>query len=77
MQSWAYQLQGDDGEPLDLAALAASSFELFVIDYSRDGSDEGAFTAADLAPLQAGGRTVLAYFSIGEAESYRYYWDPA
>ncbi len=75
VRSWAYQLQGEDGDTLDLAPLAASTFQLFVIDYSRDGSDEGAFSHAELTALQAGGRTVLAYLSIGEAESYRYYWD--
>jgi cysteinyl-tRNA synthetase len=51
-----------------------------VIDYSRDGSDEGRFTAAEISALRdggEGGRTVLAYLSVGEAESYRSYWDPA
>ncbi|HJM88516.1 MAG TPA: MJ1477/TM1410 family putative glycoside hydrolase [Dehalococcoidia bacterium] len=80
VQSWAYQLQGEDGADLDLAPLIASDFDLFVIDYSRDGSDEGRFTSAEISALRdggSGGRTVLAYLSIGEAESYRSYWDPA
>lgn len=47
-----------------------------VTDYSVDGSDAGAFTADDLAVLsQDGGRPVLSYLSIGEAEDYRDYWD--
>ncbi len=49
-----------------------------VTDYSVDGSDAGAFTAADLGVLsQDGGRPVLSYLSIGEAEDYRDYWDPS
>ena len=75
VRSWAYQLQGAAGASLSLGPLVASDFDLFVIDYSRDGDDEGAFTRSEIAALQASGRIVLAYMSIGEAESYRFYWD--
>lgn len=77
INDWAYQLQGPDGEDLDLGPLSATDYDLFVIDYSRDGSEDGAFAAGDIAALQDGGagnRTVLAYLSIGEAEDYRFYW---
>ncbi|HNW92264.1 MAG TPA: endo alpha-1,4 polygalactosaminidase, partial [bacterium] len=42
----------------------------------RDGSDDNPYTAADLAAIRAGRSAVriLAYFSIGEAENYRGYW---
>ena len=73
--TWAYQLQGFDGDDLELTALVASDVGLFVIDYSRNGDEEGAFALDEIAALQAGGRIVLAYMSIGEAESYRFYWD--
>ena len=78
VRSWAYQLQGSDdsGGVLTLAAVAAHGADLLVVDSSRDGSDAGLFTEAELAPLQADGTTVLAYLSIGEAESYRDYFDP-
>jgi cysteinyl-tRNA synthetase len=70
--SWVYQLQSADP-----AALAASGFDIVVMDYSADGSDEGAYSAAEIDTIRAGGPgTVLAYFSIGEAEEYRYYFDP-
>lgn len=74
VRSWGYQLQ--DPDP---ARLATSPFQLLVIDYSRDGSDGGALTRGEITRLRAslpGGRRLLAYLSIGEAESYRYYWNP-
>lgn len=74
--SWGYQLQR-----LNLKRAAASPFDLIVIDYSKDGSDDGALAPDEVAALQAkadgGKRTVLSYLSIGEAESYRFYWDPS
>jgi cysteinyl-tRNA synthetase, unknown class len=74
--NWGYQLQN-----LDIAHAAASPFDLLVIDTTRDGSDESSLTPADLARLQrkpnGAARTMLAYLSIGEAESYRAYWNPA
>lgn len=72
-RSWGYQLQD-----LDIAEAAASPFDLLVIDYARDGSDDTALTRKDVARLKqrAGGtqRLVYAYVSVGEAESYRFYW---
>jgi cysteinyl-tRNA synthetase len=71
--SWGYQLQNVDPD-----ALASARYDLFVIDYSRDGSQDGALTADDLRKLKTkpdgSRRIVLSYFSIGEAEKYRYYW---
>ncbi|MEQ1698088.1 MAG: MJ1477/TM1410 family putative glycoside hydrolase [Hyphomicrobiaceae bacterium] len=76
VRAWGYQLQ-----KVNMKDVAASPFDLMVIDYSRDGSDELAFTPGDIARMKikpdGGRRHVLAYMSIGEAESYRYYWDPA
>lgn len=73
VRSWGYQLQD-----LDLAEAADSPFDLIVIDYSKDGGDEGALSPADLARLKrkpdGTRRLVYAYISVGEAESYRYYW---
>ncbi len=63
-----------------LAALAASNYDAFVIDLFFDDADLGqvAFTAAEIATLRnrpgGGSRLVVAYMSIGEAESYRSYW---
>ena len=75
VRTWGYQLQN-----VSMKAVAASPFDLMVIDYSKDGSDAQAFTPGDIARMKVkpGGsrRQVLAYMSIGEAESYRYYWNP-
>jgi len=72
-KSWGYQLQNPDPDEL-----AGVSYDVIVIDYSRTGSDDAALTAAELDRLKrkpdGGRRIVLAYLSIGEAETYRYYW---
>ena len=73
--NWGYQLQ-----KLDVAHASASPYDLLVVDYAKDGSDDQALPAADVEHLQhkpgGGRRTVIAYLSIGEAESYRSYWKP-
>jgi cysteinyl-tRNA synthetase, unknown class len=76
VRTWGYQLQ--KVKPKDIAA---SPFDLMVIDYSRDGSDGQAFSPGDIQRMKVkpdgSRRQVIAYMSIGEAETYRYYWDPA
>jgi cysteinyl-tRNA synthetase, unknown class len=73
IRSWGYQLA--DLEP---ARLAASPYDALVIDYSRDGTEAGRLSAADVQMIKrrpdGSRRIVLAYLSIGEAEVYRYYW---
>ena len=72
VDDFVYQLQG-----LDLAAIGHTAYDLVVTDYSSDGSEAGEFTAAQIAALKhspGGGKIVLAYMSIGEAETYRFYW---
>src|SRR5262245_16390816 len=72
-KSWGYQLQ-----KIRPTAIASAPYDVFVIDYSADGTDAKAFSAADIAALKVkpdgSRRIVLAYLSIGEAETYRYYW---
>lgn len=74
--SWGYQLQN-----LTVAKAAASPFDLLVVDYSKDGSDATALKPDEVALLKrkpdGSRRLVVAYLSIGEAESYRYYWKAA
>ncbi len=68
-QSWCCWLQAPS-----IDALAASPYDVVVMDYSFDGSAAREFSYADIQRLRAAGKTVLAYFSIGEAEDYRFYW---
>lgn len=71
--SWSIQLQD-----LALEPLRDSPADLLVIDYSRDGLASGRLSAAEVAGLRCRPdgrrRLVVGYLSIGEAESYRYYW---
>jgi len=72
VNDFLYQLQN-----LDLVAIGDTAYDLVVMDYSADGSDESAFTADQIAALKhspGGEKIVLAYMSIGEAENYRFYW---
>jgi cysteinyl-tRNA synthetase len=69
--SFHYQLQN-----LDVPGASSSPFPLLVTDYSFDGSGATELTPAEVTSLKSGGRKVLAYLSIGEAETYRFYWQP-
>jgi cysteinyl-tRNA synthetase len=69
---WVYWLQD-----VDLGALAAAAPARAVVDYSSDGTAAGEWSGEEVESAGAGGTTLLAYLSIGEAEEYRYYWDPA
>ncbi|MEZ5855174.1 MAG: endo alpha-1,4 polygalactosaminidase [Hyphomicrobiaceae bacterium] len=73
VKSWDYQLQ-----KIDPARLERSMADLLVIDYSRTGRGDGAFSRDDVMRLKlrpdGSPRLVVAYLSVGEAEEYRYYW---
>src|SRR6202521_4829537 len=73
VRSWAFQLQNVD--PLEIKL---SPYDLVVIDYGFDRRNATAFPreVVDLMRTKPDGskRLILAYFSIGEAENYRYYW---
>jgi len=60
------------------ALIAASNFDMAVVDHSRDGTGEGAFTPDEVSLMQrkpdGSRRLVISYMSIGEAEDYRGYW---
>lgn len=71
-EPWLYQIQ-DPGP----AAIASSGFPGVVMDYSSDGTEEGEFSPAQITTIKNAGMQALCYFSIGEAENYRFYFDPA
>lgn len=68
--SWGYQLAG-----LDVAAAAASPYDLLVIDATTGVGDGRAMSERDVARLKSRPdgrrRLVVSYLSIGEAEDYR------
>jgi cysteinyl-tRNA synthetase, unknown class len=76
VDSWGYQLQN-----VRSRFVAKDKFDILVVDYSRDGTDARAFKpdAVDRIRKRSNqaSRLVLSYLSIGEAEAYRYYWQPA
>ncbi len=66
-----------------VGAIDATEYDLFIIDTFYDGNG-AALDSADTAALKSkpggsggGSRLVIAYFSIGEAEDYRFYWQPS
>ncbi|MFT6071207.1 MAG: cysteinyl-tRNA synthetase [Bacteriovoracaceae bacterium] len=73
VKRWGYQLQNYQGKT-DLSRIQGSEESLWVIDYSRDGSEEKKFRSYDIAPLKTNKNIILSYISIGEAEDYRYYF---
>jgi cysteinyl-tRNA synthetase, unknown class len=58
-------------------ALCGTEYDLVIMDCFFD---DRPFTKDDIARLktkpQGGKRLILSYLSIGEAEDYRYYWNP-
>jgi cysteinyl-tRNA synthetase len=73
-KAWGYQLQKLDPRRVP------DHVDILVTDYSRDGTNEAVLTIEDIRRLQrrrdGSRRIVLSYLSIGEAETYRYYWMP-
>jgi len=70
IKSWAYQLQNADPNEI-----ANSGFDLVVIDYSRDGTEQMKYSPSDIAKIKQSGIIPICYISIGEAEDYRFYWN--
>ncbi len=77
VRNWAYQLRAIDYDqvaaaPIDLVVLdhALSTNHVYLRDFSR--------ARVARARVQPDGqpRVALAYMSIGEAERYRFYWQP-
>ena len=73
VDSWAFWAQN-----IVVDEVASSPFDMVVIDYSPDGTEQRAFKPGALDRMKnkpdGSPRIILAYLSIGEAENYRYYW---
>ncbi len=83
---WAYQLQSIS-EPGAVDGLVASHYDMLVLEPTRTdwSSDDRSFDTKGMAaqlkssPASDGAyrKLVIAYIDIGEAEDWRWYWDPA
>lgn len=69
ISSFGIQLQN-----LDLSQAKASPFDMLICDYSHDGSAARRYSKEEVDQLKSGGRKLVGYLSVGEAESYRGYW---
>ncbi|MBI4811468.1 MAG: hypothetical protein HY800_08555 [Ignavibacteriales bacterium] len=64
VKSWAYQLQN-----ISIQQLSQVDYDLIVMDYSIDGTEQGRFSSTQIESVKSTHRKVLAYMSIGEAET--------
>ncbi len=69
--AWLMQLQ-----EARLETIRSEGWHHIIIDYSQDSSDARRYARQALDALRRPGGTLLGYLSIGEAESYRFYWKP-
>ncbi len=69
IRNWAIQLQG-----ADINEVVAAGFDCVVIDYSRDGTDAGAYSYSEIERVRNSGTVTLAYLSLGEASDFRFFW---
>lgn len=75
IDSWHYQLQGYGPEDSFIEKHASDKNRLFVMDYSRDGSEDQKWSSSEIGRLKnSGSNLVLSYLSIGEAEEVRWYF---
>lgn len=77
IEYWAYQIQDQTADD-NLDLLAESDYELLVIDQTRSLLGEPGYdSAGDVVYLKDGleGRIVVCYWDVGQAESYRWYWE--
>ena len=79
VKSWAYQLKDVSQDKID--KIVASPFDMVIIDSSMfPNGKEIRLTREQVESMKkkpdGSRRLVVAYFSAGEAEDFRYYWKP-
>lgn len=81
VRHWGYRLQGSStsgtSSKLSVGQLKMAPHDLIVMDFSKDGSDEGAFTLAQIESLKGrknANSVIVSYIAIGEASDYRDHW---
>ncbi len=82
VDDFGYVLQYDNMGPREdvVSQLAASRYDLLIIDPYYDPTQNQSWSADEISTIRTGvdsesSKIVLAYVSIGEAESYRPYWN--
>ena len=70
VQNWLYQLQRERPQ-----RIGKTGFDLVVLSIAAAGNSPQTFPALKESP--GGPKIVLCYMSIGQAEEYRSYWQPA
>jgi len=73
VESWAIQLQGLE-KSSSLTRLERSSHDLLVVDRVHTVRGMERYDTAAVVERLRVGRLCLAYFNVGQAESYRSYW---
>ncbi|WP_024466595.1 endo alpha-1,4 polygalactosaminidase [Treponema pedis] len=79
VKNFLYLINGENYKTKEefISALEKTDFDLLIIDLFHN---EEQFTKREIEKLKlkksGGKRLVLCYLSIGEAEDYRYYWNP-
>jgi cysteinyl-tRNA synthetase len=78
---WAYQIDGLE-DPASIDAICSSHYDLVVMDQQRSISgSEDYDTKSDIQRIHSssnsrdGKKLVVCYIDVGQAESYRYYWN--
>jgi cysteinyl-tRNA synthetase len=71
VKSWGLQLQSYTA-PYDLPRIRSSDADLWVMDMGVSKTEN--FTSTQINILKTNDKKIIAYMSIGEAESYRYYF---
>ena len=79
VKTWAYQLKDVNQDKID--KVAASPFDMVIIDSSMfPNGKETRLTREQVESMKkkpdGSRRLVVAYFSAGECEDFRYYWKP-
>ena len=70
---WVYTLQL--GSVDRIKTVPTDNVHYMISDYSTDGLKANQLSANDVKAIKARAKTALSYLSIGEAESYRFYWN--
>jgi len=60
----------DELQGASYSSLSSTSFQIGIVD-----PDDAQLTTSQISSLQASGKSLIAYLSIGEAENFRSYWN--